>query len=474
MQGTSFKFWYSPIAKVNVAANYPVFSFGTDREIIFTATENITYFLMSKGSIGTNQSVYLDYVTITEVLSQVNVISCVEIQEALARMVYMGQSTTDQTLVTNYLNKTFNRTYTYSEYATVIAQCNSTTHPVNYVLAKEGAEAGSVKASYARGFNGMEKDDETYGEGNAYDFGARIYDSRLGRWLSVDPLQEDYPYASPYNFCLNSPIGSIDPDGQKVKVTRLPNQGKDGRDLVITKIDAKWVDKTGRFQALQAQRIKVANLSIEKPESGKYKRQSKKLERMQKNYDQYAAAQIKELKETIEETYNGMDHKTEWRTEVNISDGSVVGVESTDHVFYAVSEVIDAEGRANMIGGLAFYYSPNSSGQYFTSKKVKAHEIGHLLGLLHNSENLFDGKAIEYLTEYKHNAAIFNAYGISPNNLMDHSKAGMDLSPLQLGNIEYLFDKGHLNKGNNTFDPNHGKSTPSESNNDYKINYKKN
>jgi len=40
---------------------------------------------------------------------------------------------------------------------------------------------------YRRGFNGMEKDDEFKGKGNSYDFGARMYDPRVGRWLTIDP-----------------------------------------------------------------------------------------------------------------------------------------------------------------------------------------------------------------------------------------------------------------------------------------------
>jgi RHS repeat-associated protein len=70
--------------------------------------------------------------------------------------------------------------------------------------------------SYRRGFNGMEKDDEVRGLGNSYDFGARMYDSRVGRWLSVDPLVSKYPDLSPYNFVGNSPIVFIDPNGEKI------------------------------------------------------------------------------------------------------------------------------------------------------------------------------------------------------------------------------------------------------------------
>lgn len=68
---------------------------------------------------------------------------------------------------------------------------------------------------YRLGFNGMEKDDAVNGSGNCLNFGARIYDSRAGRWFSVDPSFKDYPESSPFGFVLGSPIQAIDPDGKK-------------------------------------------------------------------------------------------------------------------------------------------------------------------------------------------------------------------------------------------------------------------
>ncbi len=41
----------------------------------------------------------------------------------------------------------------------------------------------------------------------------RIYDPRLGRFLSVDPISKQYPELTPYQFASNTPIQAIDRDG---------------------------------------------------------------------------------------------------------------------------------------------------------------------------------------------------------------------------------------------------------------------
>src|SRR5690554_2989279 len=71
-----------------------------------------------------------------------------------------------------------------------------------------------VDRAYRYGFNSMERDDEVKGKGNSYDFGARMYDPRVGRWLSIDPLASKYPYLSPYNLSNNNPIILKDFDGR--------------------------------------------------------------------------------------------------------------------------------------------------------------------------------------------------------------------------------------------------------------------
>lgn len=81
-----------------------------------------------------------------------------------------------------------------------------------------GRQYTSSGGDYRFGFNGMEKDGEAWSgsAGNQLDFGARIYDSRLGRWQATDPLAGKYPWASPYCFVANKPIVFIDPDGRVI------------------------------------------------------------------------------------------------------------------------------------------------------------------------------------------------------------------------------------------------------------------
>jgi RHS repeat-associated protein len=69
-------------------------------------------------------------------------------------------------------------------------------------------------SSYRYGFNGKENDNDPKGiEGSQQDYGMRIYDPRVGRFLSVDPLIKQYPELTPYQFASNTPIQAIDLDG---------------------------------------------------------------------------------------------------------------------------------------------------------------------------------------------------------------------------------------------------------------------
>ncbi len=59
---------------------------------------------------------------------------------------------------------------------------------------------------YRYAFQGQEKDPETGKEA----FQLRLWDNRIGRWLTTDPAGQ---YASPYLGMGNNPISRVDPDG---------------------------------------------------------------------------------------------------------------------------------------------------------------------------------------------------------------------------------------------------------------------
>jgi RHS repeat-associated protein len=76
-------------------------------------------------------------------------------------------------------------------------------------------------------FNAKEKDEET----GLYYYGARYYTPDLSVWLSVDPMSDEYPGLSAYNYCANNPVMLVDPDG------RAFTDFKDKEGKLITHID---------------------------------------------------------------------------------------------------------------------------------------------------------------------------------------------------------------------------------------------
>jgi RHS repeat-associated protein len=78
--------------------------------------------------------------------------------------------------------------------------------------------------NYAYGFNGKRMDNEVSGIGNQYDYGFRIYDPRLVRFKSVDPITKKYPELTPYQFASNRPIDGIDRDGLEHSYYTDPKQ----------------------------------------------------------------------------------------------------------------------------------------------------------------------------------------------------------------------------------------------------------
>jgi RHS repeat-associated protein len=122
----------------------------------------------------------------------------------------------------------------------------------------------------------MEKDDEFTGvTGSHLNFGARIYDSRVGRFLSRDPKFSNYPDLSPYVFSGNNPILFIDKDGKDyslyidhenktiiVKATIYTTEGDESSHAEAMHIAQFWNEQSDKFKYIVGKKDEAQTYSI--------------------------------------------------------------------------------------------------------------------------------------------------------------------------------------------------------------------
>ncbi len=117
-------------------------------------------------------------------------------------------------------------------------------YPFGSIMPGRNASSGD----YRYGFNGKERDSEVSGEGNSYDYGFRMYDSRLGRFTKVDPLTHLFPHLTPYQYAGNYPIAAIDVDGLEPTLV-IDDAGKLTKPMVKILVYLTGVDENLLFDA---------------------------------------------------------------------------------------------------------------------------------------------------------------------------------------------------------------------------------
>ncbi|MDI9363588.1 MAG: RHS repeat-associated core domain-containing protein [Flavobacterium sp.] len=134
-------------------------------------------------------------------------------------------------------------------------------------MALVGRKFTQVNSGYRYGFNGKELDIDM--DGSNYDYGFRIYNPQLGKFLSVDPLTSKYAFYTPYQFAGNKPTVYIDIDGKEegvydpsqdpYNVKRIWDNAVDGLSNVLLMLTIPQTEGLLIRKVLEKQGYKIPN-----------------------------------------------------------------------------------------------------------------------------------------------------------------------------------------------------------------------
>jgi RHS repeat-associated protein len=151
----------------------------------------------------------------------------------------------------------------------------------------------STPEKHRYGFNGKETDPET----GLNDFGARLYDNRLGRWLAIDPLAKKYPGFSPYLSNGDNPLIYFDEDGRDIVFFNM--DGVETHRIKSNTVFKTYVDVgeplrgaqyTFKPETFGYREAPMPNIIIQKPAEGKYEAVATTSSKYQKHDYQIAAS----------------------------------------------------------------------------------------------------------------------------------------------------------------------------------------
>jgi RHS repeat-associated protein len=257
-----------------------------------------------------------------------------------------------------------------------------------YAFGQDVEERSFERGTYRYGFNGKEKQDDI--SSDDHNFGARIYDGRLGRWWSVDPLFAKYTSMSPYCFGGNNPELNIDYDGKDwgVSVTR----DKKGTLHIDFTFSAAVLNSSGKVTAAQTQQF--ANNMRKQMEEVFYKR--------------YKADDGSAIQVSMTADIRVIDKRSDLNSKehlVEISDTKII-----DRVYAYCS---DLSGNAKL-GDKGVMVNSNYIKDLLSNAiNVIVHEIGHTGWLFH--PDLDEG---EKATKIKEGQFFRRNNSKNPNNLM--------------------------------------------------------
>jgi len=130
----------------------------------------------------------------------------------------------------------------------------NTYYPFGLTMGGLSATA-ALRYSNAYKYNGKQLQNLEFTDGSGLewlDYGARMYDTQVGRWKVIDAMTDKYVSWNGYNYCLDNPINVVDPDGNEVILLTWATKGGDvgHTAIAIRNYTAEKVRVNGKLQTV--------------------------------------------------------------------------------------------------------------------------------------------------------------------------------------------------------------------------------
>ncbi len=222
------------------------------------------------------------------------------------------------------------------------------------------------------GYNGQENDEE-WGPQSIQDYDFRMYNASIGRFLSIDPLAADFPSWSSYTYVNDNPISFIDPDGRN----GILSIDKEAGTITVTANFHFSTNTSAAFTAAGRANNYVTDDSFLEHINDNWGFRDKTVEIDGKSY-------------TVNYDINIVSHETHqeaiaaWKADP-----------ASNFMF------VREDGRSSNYAADTQVLNLNARQQEKGDGKTYSHEVGHALGIGHNSYS--DEKGVFSISSYKFN-----------------------------------------------------------------------